>query len=136
MPGKTKKEANRNLLEKVFDTIFPGLVNTEKVLKKAGSGSQNGKKKKRAPAHSDIIKALKNGMWLAVSGGYASGGRPTIDGNVGDLHLATFRFAGTLVFPFARTHALKLVLASSKRIEEGPDYDNVVLAYQYRWGGR
>ncbi len=83
-----------------------------------------------------IIKALRNGMWLAVSGGYAAGGRPTVDGDLRDFALATFRFSGTLVFPFARTHAVKLVLASSKRIEEGPDYDNVVLAYQYRWGGR
>ena len=83
-----------------------------------------------------IIKALRNGMWLAASAGYAAGGRPIVNGDVRDFKLATFRFAGTLVLPFARGHAVKLTAASSRRIEEGPDFDTFVLAYQYRWGGR
>lgn len=83
-----------------------------------------------------IIKALPNGVWLAVSGGYAAGGRPTVDGVLRDFSLETFRFAGTVVFPFADGHAVKLTLASAKRIEEGPDFDNLLLAYQHRWGGR
>lgn len=100
------------------------------------NGGQTLDQKPLFAAKLHVIRALRNGMWLAVSGGYAAGGRPTLDGVRRDFTLGTFRFAGTVVLPFARVHALKLTLASTKRIEEGPDFDNVALVYQYRWGGR
>ena len=100
------------------------------------NGGQTLDQKPLFAAKLHVIRALRNGMWLAVSGGYAAGGRPTLDGVRRDFTLGTFRFAGTVVLPFARVHAVKLTLASTKRIEEGPDFDNVALVYQYRFGGR
>ena len=56
MPHKKKAEAG--MIEKAFYALFPGLDKSKKLLDKAGAESKNGKKKKKAPTHNAIIKAL------------------------------------------------------------------------------
>ncbi len=83
-----------------------------------------------------VIRLLPNGFWVAVDGGYGIGGRSSIDGVPRETHISSFRFGATVAVPLAAQHTLKFVLASGARIERGPDFDAIAVAYQYRWGGR
>jgi hypothetical protein len=82
-----------------------------------------------------VIYDFSRGRWLAFDLGYGIGGRTTIDGNVRDTRISTFRFGVTLALPLAASHTLRLVAASAARIERGPDFDALGTSYQYRWGG-
>ena len=46
------------MIEKVFGALFPGLAKSKKELDVAGLDSHDDKKKKKAPTHNAIIRAL------------------------------------------------------------------------------
>ncbi len=77
---------------------------------------------------------MKKGRWIALDIGYGFGGRTRIDDVLRDTYISTFRFGFTLAFPLATRHTLKLVGTSGVRLEKGPDFDALAIAYQYRWG--
>ena len=81
------------------------------------------------------IRSLSSGRWLSLDIGYGIGGRTLIDGVERDTRISAIRFGLTYVWPLDQHHSLKLCAISGVRIEKGPDYDVLGLAYQFRWGG-
>jgi hypothetical protein len=74
-------------------------------------------------------------MWVAFDAGYAYGGRTMINGIEQDTRMSTFRLGFNAALPLARRHTLKLAGMTGVRHERGPDFDAIVLTYQYAWGG-
>jgi len=83
-----------------------------------------------------VIRSFNKGIWLAADGGYGFGGRTQVNGVDMDTRMSTFRFGLTFAAPFAKHHSLKLKLTSSRRLERGPVYEAISIAYQYMWGKR
>jgi hypothetical protein len=82
-----------------------------------------------------FIRSVGNRFWIALDGGYGIGGRTAIDDIETETLISTFRFGLTGAAQLAPQHTVRLVLASGKRVQRGPDYDALVLTYQFRWGG-
>jgi hypothetical protein len=83
-----------------------------------------------------IIYAIRGaGLWAAVSGGYAWGGRATINGVANDP-LSNTRTSAMLRLPLAPAHGLKLVYINGLTTRIGADFDTFQVAYQYAFGGR
>ena len=98
-----------------------------------------GKELKQNPIYTikiHVIRSLPKGIWLAADAGYANGGISTINGDKRESHISTFRMGGTLAVPLGKHHSLKLFGFSTFRLDKGPDYDLLSLAYQFRWGGK
>ena len=99
-----------------------------------------GNELKQAPLAAFKIHAIytmpKRRSWLALNVGYAIGGRTKLNGVTMDTRISTFRFGVTLAFPLALRHTVKLTGLTGVRLERGPDFDAVAVAYQYMWGGR
>jgi hypothetical protein len=76
----------------------------------------------------------KRRIWMALDAGYGIGGRTKINGVEKDTRISTFRFGVTFALPVAKRHTLKLSGFTGVRVERGPDFNAVVLSYQYRWG--
>jgi len=86
-------------------------------------------------AKGHVIRSLPDGWWISLGVGYGSGGRSLVNGVERDTRISTFRLGATLAAALGKGHSLKLVLNSGVRLERGPDFDAVALAYQYLWGG-
>ena len=71
----------------------------------------------------NVIYTFKRGMWLAVTGGIADGGRPTVSGVEKDKIDNHTRLGGVLVFPFAKRYSIKVSYTNSVRTAIGGDYD-------------
>ena len=82
-----------------------------------------------------IYSLPPNGSWIAIGAGYGIGGRAVVDDIERDTHISTLRLGLVYALPLARGHAVKLGLTSGRRFEKGPDFDAIVLSYQYFWGG-
>jgi hypothetical protein len=82
-----------------------------------------------------FIRSLGRRFWIALDGGYGIGGRTAIDDVETETLISTFRFGLTGAAQLAPQHTVRLVLASGKRVQRGPDYDAIALTYQFRWGG-
>jgi hypothetical protein len=80
-----------------------------------------------------VIRVLPHNMWLAADVGYGIGGRSTINGELRDNRMSTIRFGLTYAISFKKQHTFKLAAFSGKRFEKGPDFESVVLAYNFRW---
>ena len=81
-----------------------------------------------------VVYAFRPGLWLAVDGGYGTGGQSTVGGEVKDDSRRDTRFGAQLAVPLARRHALNPVYVSSLSTRIGADFDTVSLLYQLRWG--
>ncbi len=80
-----------------------------------------------------VIYSLPKQMWIALDMGYGYGGRTVLNEVEMDTRMSTSRFGLTYVLPVAQKHSLKFVLEAGRRFEKGPDFNSVVVAYQYRW---
>lgn len=89
-----------------------------------------------AAIRGDVVRAFKPGLWLAVGGGYASGGRTTVNGELRNTFQKNYRYGLTGSVPLGRGHALKLVAMSGATTRVGSDFDTFGAFYQYTWGGR
>jgi hypothetical protein len=83
----------------------------------------------------NVIYTFRRGMWLAVTGGIADGGRPSVNGVEKDKIDKNTRLGGVLVFPFAKRYSIKVSYTNSVRTAIGGDYDLFGLSLQYKWGG-
>lgn len=83
-----------------------------------------------------VIKILSNGIWLTLDTGYGYGGRAYLNGEPRDRRFSTFRFGFTLAIPIQQKHSLKMAGYIGRSLEQGPDFNGVVIAYQYRWFDR
>lgn len=80
-----------------------------------------------------LIRSLGNWGWISLNVGYGYGGRTKINDIERDTRISTFRFGLTFAYSIDRRSSLKLTIVSGKRIEKGPDFDAIGLAYQFLW---
>ncbi len=82
-----------------------------------------------------VSYVFDGGAWLAVNGGWGSGGRATVDGVTGSERQENTRFGATFAYPLTRRASLKLAWIGGASTRLGADFDSLILLYQYRWGG-
>jgi hypothetical protein len=83
-----------------------------------------------------VIKTLPKGIWITLDTGYGFGGRSYLNGEPMDVRFSTFRFGITLAIPIGKKHSLKLAGYIGRSLEQGPDFNGFITAYQYRWFDR
>jgi hypothetical protein len=93
----------------------------------------NLKQKPLLTAKTHIIRSFSNWGWIALNIGYGLGGRTEINSVELDTRISTFRFGLTFSYSIDKQSSLKLTIVSGKRIEKGPDFDAIGLAYQFLW---
>jgi hypothetical protein len=82
-----------------------------------------------------VAYIFRPGLWAALDAGFGTGGATTVnETEKGELQ-ENFRLGATLAIPLAMHHALKLAAVTGVTTRIGADFDTIVLAYQYRWGG-
>ena len=77
-----------------------------------------------------LVHRFRPGFWASLDANYFSGGRQTIGGNELVDVQQNSKVGGTLVFPFARRHALKFGFATGVFTEFGSDFDQYLVSYQ------
>lgn len=76
---------------------------------------------------------FKGGAWIALNGNWYTGGETAIDGvDKGDLQKNS-RVGLTLSLPLGGPHSLKLAAQTGAYTSVGADFDELTVAYQYRW---
>jgi hypothetical protein len=75
-----------------------------------------------------------NGIWLAVDGTFYWGGRTTTNGVRSDLVQGVSRVGATLALPVNRHNSLKLYAGAGTSSRTHSSYNDVGIAWQYRWG--
>lgn len=83
----------------------------------------------------NVIYTFKKGFWLAVTGGLADGGRPSVNGVEKERIDRNTRLGAVLVLPINRRQSIKLSYTNSVRTKVGGDYDLLGGFFQYKWGG-
>jgi len=79
---------------------------------------------------------FRPGLWIAVNGAHASGGRTTINGVPSQDEQNNSRYGATLSVPFGGGWSAKLGWSKGFVVRAGGDYDVIALALQYRWFDR
>ena len=89
-------------------------------------------KKEQEPiyiAQMHMIRRFSPGFWAALNLNYFTGGRQTIGGNrLGDVQRNS-RLGGTIVFPVAPGHAIKVGYAVGWVTQFGTDFDQILVSY-------
>ncbi len=76
---------------------------------------------------------FKSGAWVSLNGNWYTGGETAIDGvDKGDLQKNS-RVGLTLSLPLGGPHSLKLAAQTGAYTSVGADFDELTVAYQYRW---
>ena len=83
----------------------------------------------------DAVYTFRPGMWLGLGVGYACGGRTIIETEIRQTLQSNYRFGGTFAYAVAPQHGVSFSLVSGVATRAGADFDSVVVAYQYLWGG-
>jgi len=86
-----------------------------------------------AQVHISYIFSL--GTWAAVSYGQSTGGKTTINGEHEDNSQKNSRLGATFSLPISSGISLKFIFTSGVTTRFGSDFDNYIVAMQYRWGG-
>ena len=80
-----------------------------------------------------LVRNFSKGIWAALDVGYGYGGRTLINGTERNIRISAFRFGLTGGIPLSPKHILRISAVSGVRLERGPDFDALVLAYSYVW---
>ena len=82
------------------------------------------------------IYVFAPGLWAALSFGQTYGGATTVDGApTEESTQRNNRWGLTLALPITNGLALKLAVASGISTRFGANFDTIIAALQYRWGG-
>lgn len=84
---------------------------------------------------SNIIYTFARWIWVGVDFGFGFGGQTKVNGVSRDNNQDSSKAGTTFGFTLGRRHGLKLVYVSAVSARIGADFDSVIAAYQYRWGG-
>mgnify|MGYP001815445299 FL=1 len=90
-------------------------------------------KREQEPVYSiqtNLVKRFSPGFWASLDLSFFSGGRQTIGGNRLSDSQRNAKVGGTLVFPFAKKHALKIGYANGAVTKYGSDFDQFLVTYQ------
>jgi hypothetical protein len=82
-----------------------------------------------------VSYTFRSGFWAAVSAGQSFGGQTALNGVKEDNAQENNRLGVTVAFPLNSQHALKAAFTSGITTRAGADFDSVILAWQFRWGG-
>ena len=97
-----------------------------------------GRRREVAPlyaAQAGLSYTFKPGCWLALSAGYYTGGRTTLDGVENDDRQQGARFGTTFALPVTRHHSVKFYATTGYNANRDHDFKVFGIAWQYRWGG-
>ena len=84
-------------------------------------------------AQTHLILSLPRGAWLALNGNFFWGGKTTKTGIPSADFQKNSRLGITFNYPINRQHSIKLVASSGVVTRIGNDFDNFLVAWQYRW---
>jgi hypothetical protein len=76
---------------------------------------------------------FRPGLWLAVNGAYAIGGRTTVGGARSDDVQHNSRYGATLSLPLSTGWSAKVAWSKGLTVRAGGNYEIVSFAIQYRW---
>ncbi len=82
-----------------------------------------------------IVRTLSQRFWVTIDGGIGAGARGVVNGLPSDNYQSAFRVGITAAGRIAGGHSLKFAAATTQRIDRGPQFDVISLAYQFAWGG-
>jgi len=77
-----------------------------------------------------LIHRFRPGLWASLDVNYYEGGRSTIGGRRLDDLQRDSKIGGTLVFPFAKGHVIKLGYTKGSINDSDEDFDVFVVSYQ------
>lgn len=81
------------------------------------------------------IYTFKIGTWIAFDATWYGGGDTTVDGKKSDDRQSSVRVGGTIVQPLSRHFSVSLSGSSGVAERVGTNFDTVIFAVSYRWGG-
>lgn len=81
------------------------------------------------------IYNIRPGFWLAVSGGFADGGRTTVDEEIRQDLQNNTRSGVVLAYPLGRRQGLVFSWSTGLATRIGADFDSYAVGYQVMWGG-
>jgi len=96
----------------------------------------NGNKLEQSPIGTikvHLIKSFNKGIWACLGSGYAFGGRSFLNDEQRNANISTMRFGAIVVVPVHPKHSLKFTAITSKRFQEGADFNMLSLTYQFIW---
>lgn len=82
-----------------------------------------------------IIYSFPYGIWGSLDGTFYGGGTTTLDGRLNRDLQANTRVGGTVALPISRNHSLKIYGSTGVSARTGSNFDQVGIAWQYRFGG-
>jgi hypothetical protein len=84
----------------------------------------------------NVIYTFRSGIWGGLGGTLYGGGAATIDDGTPSERQENTRIGAVLVFPIGKQNSLKLLGTMGASTRTGTDFDQVVVTWQYRWGGK
>ncbi|MFW2372257.1 MAG: transporter [Gammaproteobacteria bacterium] len=97
-----------------------------------------GQELEQAPIYSmqgHVVYNFSPGLWTAINMTYFTGGISKVDGIEKDNKLNNWRLGITLALPMNKFSSIKLAVSTGISTRTGTDFDAILLAWQYRWGG-
>ncbi|HUL13112.1 MAG TPA: transporter [Methylococcaceae bacterium] len=82
-----------------------------------------------------VIYSFSHGIWGSLDGTYYAGGSSSIDGGESRNLQENTRLGATLALPLSRNHSIKLYGSTGVSARTGSNFDQVGIAWQYRFGG-
>jgi hypothetical protein len=82
---------------------------------------------------SHLIYSFAPGFWVGLDGLYYAGAQPTIDGRTGESN-ENARVGLTITLPVNISNSVKVYGSTGVYSKTGTDYDQIGVAWQYRWG--
>ena len=82
-----------------------------------------------------VARLFAKGIWASADFGYIFGGRTSKDGVESTESQESARLGLSLALPLAQRHSIKFGYFVGIYTHLGADFDNLAVAYQYRWGG-
>lgn len=97
-----------------------------------------GQELEQAPIYSmqgHVVYNFGPGLWTALDATYYTGGISKVDDVKKDNKLDNWRIGITFAMPMNKYSSIKLAAGSGISTRTGTDFDAILLAWQYRWGG-
>ncbi len=80
-----------------------------------------------------LVRRIRPGFWASLDLIYYQGGRTSVDGARRDDRQENSRIGATMVWPFKRSHAIRMSASTGISTNAGGDFDTVTIAYAYAW---
>ncbi len=80
-------------------------------------------------AEAHLVKRIRPGLWASLEANYFSGGRQVIGGDPYSDVQRNSRIGGTVVFPFAGRHAIKIGFSRGWVTDYGNDFDQFIVSH-------